>query len=61
MKFEIYRSGTPQLSQTWRWRLVAANGETIADSAEGYYDKTDCRHGIELVKGTGALTPVTEV
>jgi uncharacterized protein YegP (UPF0339 family) len=60
MRFEIYKSGTSLPSQVWRWRLVAANGNTIAESGEGYYDKADCQHGIELVRGTNALTPVDE-
>ena len=34
----------------WRWQLRAANQRIIADSAEGYRDKQDCLHGIELVK-----------
>lgn len=60
MKFEIYRSESSLPSQSWRWRLVASNGRVIADSSEGYADKDDCRHGIELVKGTSASTPVVE-
>lgn len=27
----------------WRWRLVAANGETVADSGEGYTRKWSAR------------------
>jgi uncharacterized protein YegP (UPF0339 family) len=27
----------------WRWRLVAGNGETIADSGEGYVHYRDAR------------------
>ena len=60
MRFEVYKSGTTLLSQVWRWRLVASNGRTVADSAEGYQSKADCLHGIELVKGTNLLTPVVE-
>ena len=60
MKFEIYRSGTSILSQQWRWRLVAGNGEIIADSAEGYVSKFDCEYAIGLVKSTSAATPVAE-
>ncbi len=36
----------------WRWRLLAANNRTVADSAESYYNWQDCLHGIELVKGS---------
>ena len=34
----------------WRWNLKAVNGRIIADSGEGYKDRADCLHGIELVK-----------
>lgn len=34
----------------WRWRLVANNGKTIADSGEGYLNEADCNHAINLVK-----------
>jgi uncharacterized protein YegP (UPF0339 family) len=55
MKYEIYKDTTGQ----WRWRLKASNGEPIADSAESYINKADCRAGIELVKSS-ANAPVTE-
>lgn len=31
----------------WRWRLKALNGETVADSAEGYTRRSDCTEAIE--------------
>ena len=34
----------------WRWRLLAANQRIIADSGEGYVNKSDCIHGLNLVK-----------
>ena len=34
----------------FRWAFKADNGETIADSAEGYKEKRDCTHGIEVLK-----------
>ena len=37
----------------WRWSLTAANGKKIAISGEGYKDKKDCLHAIELVKKAG--------
>lgn len=55
MYYWIYRD---RLSQ-WRWRLVAANSRVIADSGEGYYNKSDCLAGIALVKGSAAV-PVRE-
>ena len=33
-----------------RWNLRADNNKIIADSAEGYQDKYDCLHGIQLVR-----------
>ena len=29
-------------SGEYRWRAVAANGETVADSSEGYVRRIDC-------------------
>jgi uncharacterized protein YegP (UPF0339 family) len=53
MKFETYLDG----KQEWRWRLVADNGRTIADSGEGYRKYDDCLHGIALVK-ISTKTPI---
>lgn len=36
----------------WRWRYVASNGKTIADSGEGYFNKADCLRGVEIMKGS---------
>jgi uncharacterized protein len=38
------------LYSQWRWRLVANNGKTIANSGEGYWNEADCDHAIALVK-----------
>lgn len=45
-KFEVYRDK----AEEWRWRFRASNGKIIADSGEGYQNKQDCLHGIELIK-----------
>jgi uncharacterized protein YegP (UPF0339 family) len=45
MKFEVYKDRANE----WRWRLVAKNGEPIADSGEGYKRKVDCVDAIGLV------------
>ncbi len=47
MYFQIYRDA----SDLWRWRLRAANHETIAHG-ESYHNKSDCLHVIDLVKGS---------
>jgi uncharacterized protein YegP (UPF0339 family) len=48
MKFHVYKDRRNE----YRWRLIAANGKILADSAEGYTTKQSCKDGIELVKGT---------
>ena len=55
MYFQIY----PDTIGEWRWRLKAKNHETIA-SGEGYKNKSDCQHAIELVKSSSGA-PVHEV
>jgi len=45
-RFELFRDRADE----WRWRLVASNGEIIADSAEGYASKQGAKRGIESVK-----------
>ena len=54
MYFQIYRDKIGE----WRWRLRAKNHEPIA-SGEGYKNKSDCLHAIELVKSSSDA-PVNE-
>lgn len=56
MHFALYKDR----SGYWRWTLYAANNKKIADSAEGYWNKQDALHGIQLVESTNASTPVYE-
>jgi uncharacterized protein YegP (UPF0339 family) len=56
MTFYIYKDR----AGLWRWYLTAANNKKVADSAESYYNRQDCLHGIELVKGAWNA-PVVEV
>ena len=37
----VYRTRSLRRSQRWAWRLVAANGRTIAVSSEGYGDQAE--------------------
>jgi uncharacterized protein YegP (UPF0339 family) len=46
MYFVIYRDRQGH----WRWSLNAASHKTIADSAEGYWNESDCLDAIYLVK-----------
>ena len=55
MHYELYKDDAGE----WRWRLRAANGKIIADSAEGYHNKQDCIAGIDLVKSS-VNVPVEE-
>ena len=44
--FEVFQDKRGE----WRWRLVATNGNIIADSGEGYTSKQGVERGIESVK-----------
>jgi len=51
---EIYRDEAGE----WRWKRLAANGEIVADSGEGYVNKQDCedgaaRQGVQVVFSVG--------
>ena len=45
-KFEIYKDK----SKEFRWRLIHANGQVIANSGEGYTTKANAMGGINSVK-----------
>jgi uncharacterized protein YegP (UPF0339 family) len=44
--FYVYRDRRRE----WRWRFRARNQKIIADSGEGYKNRADCEHAIELIK-----------
>ncbi len=48
MYYYVYKD----LSNQWRWTLYAANGRKIANAGEGYLNKADCVHAINLVAST---------
>lgn len=56
MQFVLYKDSAGY----YRWTLYAANNLKVADSAEGYANKAGAQHGIDLVKGTNAYTPVVD-
>ena len=58
-EFELYKD--QDNPQDFRWRLRANNGEIIADSGEGYNDKDDCEHGIDLVKSQAPTAQVQDL
>lgn len=50
MTYWMYKDRANQ----WRWQLVHnSNGKVLADSGEGYYNKSDCIHGINLTAQSG--------
>ena len=53
MTYYVYRDAINQ----YRWYLASANNKKIANSGEGYFNRTDCIAAINLVKGSnGAPT-----
>lgn len=48
---EIYEDSAGE----WRWRRVAPNGETIADSGEGYTREEDAKRAAERVFADGSI------
>lgn len=55
--FELYEDQTGE----YRWRLVHANGNILADSGEGYASRQKARQGIESVKSNAPEAPVEAV
>ncbi|AZN97181.1 DUF1508 domain-containing protein [Mesorhizobium sp. M9A.F.Ca.ET.002.03.1.2] len=55
MHFHLYTD----IAGYWRWTLYAANSKKIANSGEGYFNRTDCISAITLVKGSGSA-PIKE-
>ena len=52
--FTIYKDKAGE----YRWRLKAANNKIIADSAEGYKNRSDCREAVDRVKREAPLADV---
>jgi uncharacterized protein YegP (UPF0339 family) len=46
IKFEVYKDKIGE----WRWRCVHLNGNTLADCAEGYKNKSDCVTELSNIK-----------
>jgi uncharacterized protein YegP (UPF0339 family) len=44
----------------FRWRLEATNGKSIATSGEGYKNKRDRDHAIELIRNGAAGSQIKE-
>ena len=51
-ELHTYRTRSLRRSQRWAWRLVAANGRTIATSGEGYGSRAEAaERGWAIVTG----------
>ena len=60
-ELHIYRTRSLRRSQRWAWRLVAANGRTLADSGEGYSDRLEAAdRGWAVVTGNYDVTSVLD-
>lgn len=58
MRFILYRDRKGE----FRWRLLAANGRVIADSAEGYKRRRSRDKAIKLIRlGASSATIVPEI
>jgi uncharacterized protein len=51
MHFYVY----PDAKNEIRWRLVAGNGRTLADSGEGYQRWASCLHAMNLIAGEQSI------
>ena len=54
--FWLYRD----VNGSWRWTLEAANGRKIANAGEGYINRDDCVHAVNLVMDTTHTTAFRE-
>jgi len=57
MKFEIYAD----TSGSYRWRLVASNGQTVASSGESFASKANATRAAESVKANAGKAEIVEV
>jgi uncharacterized protein YegP (UPF0339 family) len=57
LKFEVYEDKKKE----HRFRIIAANGQTIGSSSEGYKAKADAEKAIESIKKGAKTAEVVEV
>jgi uncharacterized protein YegP (UPF0339 family) len=56
LEFETYKDA----AEDTRWRLKSTNGQIIASSGQGYKDKRDCEHAIDVIKKGAAKAKVED-
>jgi len=54
LTFELYQDA----KEEHRWRCKSANGQTVAQSSQGYARKADAERGVEILKGSGGAQVV---
>lgn len=54
--FNLYKDAKAE----WRWRFRANNNKIVADSGEGYKNKSDCESAIDILKREAPTAPVKE-
>jgi uncharacterized protein YegP (UPF0339 family) len=57
-RFEIYQGTMGESLGSWYWRLRAANGEIIADGAQGYTTKAEVRRAVKRVVTASSAVPL---
>jgi len=57
LRFDVYKDSRGG----FRWKLKAGNGQTIADSGEGYKTKRGCLDGIARVQSGAATATIREL
>lgn len=57
LRFDLYKDSRG----AYRWKLKAANGQTIGDSGEGYKSRRACLEGIGLVQRGAASATIREI
>ena len=55
-KFEIYQD----TAGDFRWRFQSNNGKILADSGEGYNNRSNCEHAIILLKREAPQAAITD-
>jgi len=45
-QFEVYKDN----ARLFRWRLRASNNAVIAESGEGYHNRSDCENAVNVVR-----------
>lgn len=55
---DYYFSLYQDVSNHWRWRLVARNGKIIANGGEAFYSKSDAHRSAQLVQSIAGSAPI---